>query len=214
MLTPIPTPSLTPIPTMIPVSCPTVPSEWPLIMNNEFDTNEYSWSTGRDFDDYAYTQLEIVYGFLYYDVQAQQGTFSSTMPVANTLRDFYLSSTMRKIQGPLDAEYGIVFRSAGTQLFFLGIQDSGLVKVHFRDVNYHWQDPIFEGYSQNVKIGESNNVVIFAQGQHYVFCINQVVVGEMDIIYAGFGQIGIGVELENAGDNAIVEYDDLIIYAP
>lgn len=201
-------------PTPAPVMCPPVPQGWRQVMNNDFDANEYGWPLEAISNDFSDSELTIEGGMLHYDVLAKQGVFASETPVSKSVRDFYLSSTVQKVEGPLDAEYGIVFRKLSRRLFFFTIQDNGRVKVHFRDGANEWQDIRLNTYTPNVHAGEKNELIVFSQDDHVVLCVNQFVVGEMDIPDYQYGEIGIGVDIENAGEHAVVEYDDLIVYEP
>jgi hypothetical protein len=207
-----PTPTLMPTPT--PISCPAIPAGWESVMNDNFFTNKYDWSVGKKTDTYADKNLQIVDGLLRLDIKAKQGVFWHYYPDNPAITDFYLTSQVRKVDGPMDVEYGLTFRKNGNQMLFFTIQDSGIIKVHVRDTEENWLPLLFKGYSENINVGENNELVVLGQGNHYIFCVNQYVVGETDSFDYKYGNSGIGVELENANDEATFEFDDFIIYAP
>jgi hypothetical protein len=207
-------PPVTTFSTPAAIQCPSVPERWRVMMKNDFDANKFGWQLGEDSNEDAASELKMQDGLLYYDITARQGGFSFKQPVAMPVKDFYLSSTLRKIEGPEDAEYGLSFSHIDHQVYFLSIQDAGLVKVHLRYDNNQQKDYVFAGYSAQIHKGEANDLVVFSDDDHYVFCINQIVAGEIDIDDYRAGQVGVAMELENAGDRAILEYDDLILYTP
>lgn len=196
--------------------CPPVPAGWQTIMNNDFDSNRYIWPIGENSDAYEDTDLQIVDGLLRLDVKAHQGVYDYQFPKLNNReqKDFYISTQARKVSGPPDAEYGLIFRVRADQHLFFTIQDSGIVKVHTRDTNGEWQDLFFSGRAENINVDESTQLSIFVEGSNYIFCVNQYVVGEVNNSDYSSGKFGIAVELENANDKAVFEYDDFIVYAP
>ncbi len=208
-----PTPTSTPIP--VPISCPAIPTGWELVMNNNFNTNRYGWPVGKATDAYADTDLQVIDGLLRYNIKAHQGVYYPQTPGINKAPvNFYVTTQARKVSGPQDAQYGLTFLINGNQVLFYTIQDSGRVKVDVLDTEGNWQDPLFNGYSENIKVGESNELVIFRQGSHYTFCVNQYITREINNTDYSFGKFGLGVVLENANDEGIFEFDDFIIYAP
>ncbi len=201
-------------PTPAPISCPIIPAGWKVAMNDNFNTNKYDWSIGKDTDAYADTNLQIVDGLLRLDIKAKQGVFYYYYPDNKSLPDYYLTSQVRKVDGPTNAEYGLVFRIKDEQKLFFAINDSGSVYTRVRDAEGNWLSPLFKGYSKNIKVGESNKLVIFEQDDHYIFCVNQYVVGEAINPDYPNGNFGVGVDLHNANDEATFEFDDFIIYTP
>jgi hypothetical protein len=201
-------------PTPVPVVCPSVPDRWRVVMNNDFDENKYGWSLDEYSDEYEYSELSMEDGLLYYDVRARQPTFSMQTPVSKKVRDFYLSTSVQKLDGPADTEYGVTFSQIGNQVYFFSIQDSGMVKVYFRDEEDAWQGNVVNSYSPNVQAGGRNKLVILSEDNYYRFCINGFVVGETYIDDYQSGEVGVALILQNTGDQAVLQYDDLIVYAP
>jgi hypothetical protein len=196
------------------VACPSLPEDWRVVMDNDFDVNQYGWQLGGDSDEYADSELKMEDGLLYYDVHAMQSVFSLEKPVSKKVRDFYLSTSVRKLEGPDDLEYGVTFRHIEDRVYFFSIQDSGLVKVRFRDLNSNWQGTMLSSYSPKVHAGQRNQLVVFSEDDAYHICVNGFEQGKFYIDDYQSGEIGIALELENAGDYAELEYDDLIVYAP
>ncbi len=200
-------------PTPGPFSCPAIPKGWKEVMHDNFNSNKYDWSLGKDTDAYADTDLRIEDGLLRFDIEANQGVFYYEYPGNKALTDFYLASEVRKVDGPRDAKYGLVFRINNDQLLFFAIQDSGRVYINARDVEGNWRDePLFLGHSDLINVDKSNELAIFGRGSHYIFCINQYIAGQIDSADYPMGKFGLGVSLKNGGDKATFEFDDFIIY--
>lgn len=201
-------------PTPTPIPCPAIPAEWKMVMNNNFDSNKYGWHIGKKSNSYANSNLQVVDGLLRFDITAKKSVFSNWFPYQNISEDFYVTSQVRKVIGPIDAEYGLTFRINGDQILFFAIQDSGIMRVGVRDIKNKWQDNLLIEYSEDIKASENNELVVIGLGSHYTFCINEVFVAETTNTTYQYGKIGIGVELDNINDKASIEYDDFIIYTP
>ena len=203
-------------PTLIPISCPAIPAGWQRIMKNDFANNRYVWPVGKNTNSYDDTDLQIVDGLLRFDVKAHQGVYNYQIPSFDSryVEDSYITAQARKVSGPRDAEYGLVFRVQDEKQLFFSIQDSGSVQVYTRDAMGDWGDLLFTGRSNNINVGDTNQLVVFVQGNNYTFCVNQYVVGEVNNSDYPYGESGIAVELRKANDEASFEYDDYMIYVP
>lgn len=195
------------------VKCPQRPTSWVLAKENTFDKNLNLWPLGKNSDDYDITNLEMADGVLHYEVNALQGVYSRQFPgLDKNLWDFYLTAQIRKISGPADARYGVIFRVRGEKQLFFSIRDSGSVRVAVHDYG-GWLDPLFTGYSRHVNAEESNELVVIAQGDIYTFCMNGYIVGSVKTTKYLSGKFGLGFEL-NGGEEAVFEIDNFNTYAP
>lgn len=220
--------SVTVTPTFTTTTCPQVPLNWRKVINEEFVDDQNFWFPGTFQDEYVDVNTQIANGLFQVDISTNQGGFYSTEPYVNaTAQDFYMSVFARRVSGPIDSGYGITFRIIGDQLLFFRIQDSGNIQVHARDTDLNWLPALFNNQVFNLKTEEANNLVVFTQNDHYVFCVNNITVGEIYDSNYPLGQLGIGVDLispgnstdfqvdlKNASDYAKFEFDNFIVYIP
>jgi hypothetical protein len=205
----------TPTPTLAPVLCPAIPSNWQQVMHDDFSANENYWQNGVDNNDYANATTRISEGKYKWDIKANQGVIYERGSIKNvTPEDFYVSVNVLNLGSAPDAEYGIEFRIKEHQTLFFAIQASGRVKVHVRDSKSDWQPLLFNGHTDNLRIFGPDQLEILRQDGRYSFCVNQELIGEVeDSVYAA-GEFGLAAELENEGDKALLEFDDFVVYAP
>ncbi|MBI5351441.1 MAG: hypothetical protein HZB50_02255 [Chloroflexi bacterium] len=204
------TPTSTPVP-----ACPGVPTGWEEAANHNFNNNKYFWPVGHNSDSYADTSLKIEDGLLRLNIKTHQGVYYPLIPSTNRApKTFYATLRARKVSGSQDAEYGIIFRRVRQKFMYFAIQDSGRFNVYSTNSEGEWTPSLLDGYSENINVGESNNLVIFQQDNRYLFCINQYVVGEVDSADYPPGFFGVAVDLDNGNDEAVFEFDDLVIYSP
>jgi hypothetical protein len=208
-----------PTPTATPIPCPAVPAGWTKGINHEFDVdvNDDAWPLGEDTDAYADTNMEIKDGVLRWSLRAHQNVYYHIEPrySNDSRRDFYLFTRVRQVSGPLDSDYGVTFRLIGWKHYYFSISDAGKVLVYKRG-SQEGDDSkqLYWDISASVQPGEFNELVVFAKGSHFTFCVNQQVVAELDDESYVSGRFGVQMELEQATDEAVIEYDNYTVYAP
>lgn len=220
--------SVTVAPTFTTTTCPQVPSNWRKVINDDFVDDQNFWFPGTYQNEYVDVNTQIANGLFQVDIRTDQGAFYSTDPYRNaTAQDFYMSLFARKVSGPIDSGYGITFRIIGDQLLFFRIQDSGSVQLQARDIDLNWLPPFFNNQVFNLNTEEGNQLVVFTQKDQYIFCVNNITVGEIYNSNYPLGQLGIGVDLispsnntdfqvnlKNTNDHAKFEFDKFIVYIP
>ena len=65
-----------------------------------------------------------------------------------------------------------------------------------------------------IRPGETNRLTVLAEGSHYTFYINDQYVGEADEDRLSQGEAGVAIELREAGDAAVFEFDNFEVRAP
>ena len=204
-------------PTPAPAYCPKVPSDWTLEINETFDNNKKDWTVGLEYDDYGKTRQDIADGK--YKIQASasatQGVYRQYKPLMPyKTYDFYLKADVRQVEGPLDSEYGIVFRNnASGDLYNFGITDN---QEFFFDQWFtdDWFNLLPITYTPIVKPGEPNQLTVLAQGAHFSLCINRLLVAEIENDDIVVGKAGFAYSLFNEGDEAEFEFDNFRLYVP
>jgi hypothetical protein len=203
-------------PTSIPVPCPAIPTGWVEVTNDKFGPNVNVWPLGKDTDSYADTEMEIKNGALRWSLTAHQGVYYYEEPQYNTSQhDFYLQTNVRQTNSPLDSNYGVTFRGNGWNQYYYAINDVGevLVYKHADNEDHMWENLYWDD-TAIAQPGKYNELVVIAQGSHFTFCVNQQVAAEItDDSYIS-GYLGIGVNLHQANEETVIEYDYYTVYAP
>jgi len=65
-----------------------------------------------------------------------------------------------------------------------------------------------------IRPGGTNRLTVLAEGSHFAFYINEQYVGEADDDRLSRGQLGLAIELADAGDTAVFEFDNFEMRAP
>jgi len=143
-----------------------------------------------------------------YTVQGYWITYAPT----NNLSNVTISVRTRQISGPTDQFYGIVFRGGnGNTYYFFGVS-----------ANQQWTFSI--GAPRNGKaivaptsnshiaagLGASNTLTVTAQGSHFVFTVNGVMVGQASDGTISSGTIALAVPV----DHLTVVYNNFVVDVP
>jgi hypothetical protein len=99
-----------------------------------------------------------------------------------------------------------------TDIFF-GVRDNQ--RFTFREKSGdEWSTLIPTTYSSAIKPGETNQLTVLAEGSNFSFCINQLLVAEIENEDIEFGIAGFSYSLFNEGDEAKFEFDNFRLYVP
>jgi hypothetical protein len=201
--------------TPTPAPCPPVPAGWRRILNENFNSNANDWFVGKEDDIYSTGELEIDDGVYRISEKAKRDVYYHLYPSMEVLRDFYLRSNVRLAKGPFDAEYGVVFRTQRSNHFSFMINNAGEVYIyrHSSRSDEDWE-MVYRGFSRNIQPAGNNELIVMGRDTHFTFCINRQVIAELDHERYPSGKVGIAFSLNREGDEAVIEFDDLIVYTP
>ena len=77
-----------------------------------------------------------------------------------------------------------------------------------------WKTQIKRTEASAIRPGEVNRLTVISEGSHYTFLVNDEVVGEADYSGLASGRVGLAIELSEAGDSAVYEFDNFELRAP
>jgi hypothetical protein len=207
-----PTPTATPLP----VPCPDIPTKWVEVMDDKFGPNVHVWPLGRDKNDYEDSDIEIKNGALTFSFKTYKDfhMFYNPQYVASQ-HNFYLLTKVRQKKGFLNNDYGVTFRQNDTKYYYFAINNAGEVLIYKRidDEDHPWEK-LYYMPSSSVQPGKYNELTVIAQDSHFIFCVNQQMVTEMDDNSYVSGEVGIGMNLMKANDEVVIEYDNYTMYGP
>ena len=213
--TPTPTPAPpTATPTPSPTPAAVQPSRWPLVLSDTFDANEHDWPTGSDPNEFVTNKWRITGGKYRWEVQAHQGVHWYVHPAGGYVSDFYLTVKVQQVSGPRDGGYGVVFRVLNSDNFYFFALRNTQDFIVWRSYRGKWTPLVDWTRSFAIRPGEVNQITVVAQGSHFVFWINDQLVVEADDEKLTTGRVGLSMELYEAGDEAIFEFDNFELRAP
>lgn len=192
-----------------------VAAGWPIVAQDTFDgTTSGVWPLTRTEDVMGVLTTTIESGRYRLALDMSQATHRAIFPSTGTLTDFYLAMDVQQLSGPANATLGIDFHirdNAHTyyfclyadQYYALGRLDGG-----------GWTNLLGGSATPAIRVGGVNRLAILADGPRLTLFINDVVVGTVDDATYDSGAIALGVELRQAGDKAVFEFDNMELRAP
>jgi len=201
--------------TPTPATCPKIPTGWTLEINETFDNNKKDWPLGLEYGEYGKTRSDIIDGKYNIQVTVNRDVNYYYFPLMDfRTSDFFLRADVRQVEGPSNSLYGIIFRlNYDGDRYFFGIRDTQryILEQRFKD---EWFELIPITYSPIVKPGEANQLTVLAQDSHFYFCINQLLVDEIENGEIESGIAGFSYTLFDEGDTAEFEFDNFRLYVP
>lgn len=238
--TPVPTrtPTLTPTPTLTttPSSTPTpnttatqrvlnitstaqayestvvhVADAWTSLVAETFDTNRYGWYVGEGDDEYALTNFEVRDGKYIWKATAHQGFVQRIRANAPAIKDFYFSVEIAQPESLSDVAYGFYFREdKENNYYYFGITNDGKYSLWLHN-NADWTQLIEDTLSLAFTPNESNKISMIAEGDHFIFFVNdKFAVEHFDDTLAA-GTTGMAIEISEPDLHATFEFDNLTI---
>lgn len=184
---------------------------WSPVIVDAFSNNANGWSSGKSDNEWAAHDITIAEAYRW-KITAHQEVFSWVTPKIDPVGDFYLSVQVEKLSGASNCSYGLMFRQNGNDKYLFVISGN----------QYHlavysggaWITLIKWGIASPINPAGLNRLTVIANGSHFSFYINDVFVDEIDDSRIASGKAGLAVELYNAGDEAIIEFDNFELRAP
>jgi CHAT domain-containing protein/Tfp pilus assembly protein PilF len=192
----------------------TPPEDWENILQDPFNDNRYDWSLGVDDNQWRLSDRQIKNGVFRWEAEAHQGFYWYAHPDHASLGDFYLSVDIRKISGPDDADYGVVFRvDENDNLYYFEIYDPGQYTL-WRKSDGEWYELIGWRSSEAIHARQFNRIEVLAVGPEFSFAINGQKVSTTNDDYLEKGKIGLLIEMDQDDTRAVFEFDNLEIWSP
>jgi type II secretory pathway pseudopilin PulG len=185
-------------------------SQWPIIVMDTFDDNQNGWIDGEIDDDYAAIQVTID-GDYKWDAYAKQGFAWRVWPEMDFTDDFYLAVDAQNAGDNVNAQYGLIFRNRDDAYFYWEIIDT----QNFRFFAYDgdWNELIGSTYTEAIRPGEMNHLVVISENDEYNFWINNQFVGQASGSFPANGQAGVAIGLSYEGEESIILFDNFELRA-
>lgn len=185
--------------------------QWPPVLTDWTDDNPHSWQTGaRAFGTVSLNRS--IKGDKYlWEIKKGEGGTPNAVPDMAPVADFYASVDARRLSGPGNTEFILVFRSGSDSAYGFQVLDEGRFVVYEYGSNMP-KEIVYLTETKAIRPGEMNRLAVLAQGKRLLFFINDQFVGEAVSALTG-GSIGLSVGL---GDNeqAVVEYSNFVLRVP
>jgi RsiW-degrading membrane proteinase PrsW (M82 family)/tetratricopeptide (TPR) repeat protein len=188
-------------------------SHWPIVLSDLFDANVNDWPTGEYSSEWITGGgRRITNGKYRWKAEARKGVVSRSQPDITPVSDFYLAVEARKLNGPENSAYGLIFRQRDGDYYFFRIRDDQRFRLALR-YEGQWETVIDWTKTSAIRPNEVNRLTVLAEGSHFLFYINGHYAGEADDKRLSSGTTSVAIELD-AGDEAIFEFDNFELRSP
>ena len=127
------------------------------------------------------------------------------------IKDFYFSVEITQPESLSDVDYGFTFREDHeNNYYYFGINNDGEFSLWlYKDAE--WTQLIEYSTSTAFVRGEANKVSMIAEGDHFMFFVNDVYAAEFFDSTLASGTTGMAIEISESGLHATFEFDNLIV---
>ena len=188
--------------------------KWPLILNDSFDQDTNAWPTGSDKGSLADISWKIEDGKYRWQATAKDAFVWWAYPEMDSVADLYLSADTEQISGPVDGEWGLIYRVTSEDdyyLFEINAQQDYCVYLH---QGGDWEALVDWTPSDAIQADQVNKLAVIAQGTQFLFFINGQFITQLSDDRLDAGQTGVLIGLSNVGDQGTWEFDNFSLRSP
>lgn len=231
IITPTPTLSPTPRPTDTPAIAPPQATataqavtqllneraKWTPVLTDWDEENLHDWSVGQTTGDITHT-LTITGTTYRWEIQASRAFASSRSTTVIEPTNFYATMDIQRVSGSPEAEYGMVFGSAGDNDYEFYLTDELVTGGEsYFSLYQSAKDKSNElfGYVETpfVKKGQMNRLGVLVEGKRITLFINEQMVGQVEVDEYMPGWFGVYSGMSDLGD-AVLEFSNLVVRVP
>lgn len=191
--------------------------KWNGVFMDTFDQNSYDWPSGAKTGERADITWTIADGIYKWDALAKEGFVWWVYPEMEEYGDFYYAVDLSILQGPSEAEQGLVYRMKKNgeeySYYLYEISNNQQYSVWYRDAN-GWEEIIPWTSSDLIRNNGTNRLALIAQGSRMVFFINDQFLAEVADDKLSSGKLGLSVGLDENGQSGLWQFDNLEIRLP
>lgn len=188
-------------------------TNWMVVRTDTFDSNSNNWLVEESDDEFALTNYEIVDGKYRWAATAHKSFIGWVRNDRRQLTDFYLSVEIQQVEGPDTADYGVIFREDDdSNFYYFGINDQG----EYALLMFHEEWNTLKNWARTgfIDPGEVNRLTVIGEGSHFSFFINGQFLMEVTDDTIPEGSTALAIELSEADDQAVFEFDNFELREP
>jgi hypothetical protein len=190
------------------------PPAWPVAFFDTFEDNRNSWPLAPYDGEFVSHTREISNGVFRWEATAKKNFLSNRRPDIVVGENFYMSVMARKIEGPENGSYGLVFWRVDSENYYVfRINDRQEYAFHM-SIDGNLETVLDWKSFSAIQPGNFNKIAVFAEGPLLTFFVNDQPVDQFQDTSPKEGEAGLAIGLRNAGDTAIFEFDDFELRVP
>ena len=186
---------------------------WSLLLYDDFSVEANGWPTG-DYDGDLVTGSRTIAGGKYAWETTSIGDFVwPATPDVEDVSDVYLTVTAQRTFGTTDGRYGLVFRRADKDNYYMfRVTDNGVYQFRVR-YEGEWNTILDWTETAAIRAGRENVLTVVAEGTDFTFFINDQFVAATTDSRLSSGVVGVIVGLEE-GNRATFAFSEFEVRVP
>lgn len=184
---------------------------WRILLSDTFDTNANQWITGDSQSNFGTATFTIASGRYRWDMKANQSWIRYHWPAMSSITDFEWTVEGRRVSGSTDSNWGVIFRRSDKGFYTFEISNTLFT---IRRFDGSWTTLINWSSSTALRPDGWNQIKVIGKGAQFEFFTNGKPVGGINDSTLTNGIVGLAVTLYDAGDEAVVEFDNVELRIP
>lgn len=182
---------------------------YPPSFEEDFTGNINNWPTGSATLEFGEVNRLLQAGQYQWTINTSKQDLVYAWPDLDKQTDFYFAADVQQTGGSNDDNYGIIFRSQGSDSFyFFGINNWKVGTVYLQQNGKH-KMLLQRSLLDSIKPGGINRLAIVAETSHFTFYVNDVYIDELEDATFPNGNIGLGVEIRYQDEGVDFNFDNL-----
>jgi len=192
---------------------------WPVVLSDSFANNRLGWPAGPVEGAVSITTTVAANSYAWEAVVGDLGYSWGFPRKPRPLGDFAASVKVKIIEGDEKGWnfFGLVFRHAGEEAGFFGINRKGEYWVKLRYPTSLSDTPAGFGDDSaaiDSGLGQINQITVRALGDDLIFAVNDQVVTQLNLALPP-GDVGLGAEWDGTSPQPVkVQFSDFVVRAP
>lgn len=190
--------------------------KWPAVFTETFDSNVNGWPL-KEPDASMHATAAIEVGAYRWSARPDDySTLFETPEKRIAVADYYVSLEARRVSGPADSMYGLVFRESQSHnsLYAFLVNDEGKYELLLLKPGDEITTDLIESTeSAAVRHGGTNRLSVIARGRHLSLFVNDQFVAGLDDDNLSSGGVGVIFDVM-LGEDSVFEFDNLVVRAP
>jgi len=190
-------------------------SQWPVLFSDDFAVDEGGWSVGEYEGTRVLGNREIANGAYRWEAEAIDGFVWWSLPETDAVSSYYAQVSAQQVSGAMGAQYGLIIGHDDSDNYGLFKIDPSEQEFKF-SIRYEgeWATVIDWTSTNLIRSSGLNWMAVIVEGDSYSFYINDQFVARVNENRLGSGKVGLAIELNNAGETAVIEFDNFSLHTP
>ena len=183
---------------------------WRLVLSSSFDMDDGKWVLGNFEDGGEYGKWSISdRKYLWEMTSIADDAIRYNYPTLSPIANFYVSADINLVKASsIGVRYGLIFRGTEDAFYTFRLEDGPYYRVRRLNADGSWYNLTDKIPSSAIQLQQVNRLTVIADGNHFLFFINDQFVNE--VFDSGFavGNVGLATTLNTKGEEVILEFDN------